>query len=168
MPAPAPFAFPRIVVADDDLVLATWANVLICAWGRERRTERSPTLAEHIAGLAPTTPLGVFSVVERGRPLLDDKERSEQARVFDAMAISFRALVFEGDGFPLAAMHAVMTGINLAVKDPHPARVFGSITDAANWAVTIDPTAGPAGQLEMAVRSVRATRSVSPPEDEEA
>ena len=60
------------------------------------------------------------------------KEAEAQAKVGRETLIAL-ALVVEGEGFIAATARAVISGVQLAVRNPYPSKVFSNVGEAKAW-----------------------------------
>jgi hypothetical protein len=152
---------PRLLAVHHDLSIGAWRDVVILAWRSELRMDLVELAGKTFAELAPARPIGLFATVDPGWPLPGRLERAAYGRVLGSVPLAFGAVVYEGEGFYLAAVRAVVTAWSLLRRASAPARVFDTVSSAARWAVSTHPSLGTSADLEAAVRLVRATRTTS-------
>ena len=78
--------------------------------------------------------MALLTIVE---PTAAPPESHERAHMLANMhrftGLRVVASVIEGEGFKAAAIRAVMAGLNLALRQPYPIRIFATVTEAAPW-----------------------------------
>lgn len=130
---------PKVVHADDDIMLATWSRVFINRWVSPARKDLlvrlSDAQGEHIASIRDGR-TAVFTILAQNSSRMPDADARKEAEVVakrHSHAIAVSAHIVEGDGFLAAITRAMLSGINLAVRTPYPVKVFSSVDDSMPW-----------------------------------
>ncbi|HEV8323373.1 MAG TPA: hypothetical protein VG389_17285 [Myxococcota bacterium] len=146
---------------DPVLLVASWHNVFFGYWCGGATVQALRILEGHERALHARLGerLAVYTIVEPSAMRFDEAARVEATRVAREMGpkVAGHAQVIDGTGLIAAAARAIVTGVNLLARQPHPARVFSKDGDAARWLVQFVQSAQPAATAALlaAVSDVR-------------
>lgn len=93
---------------------------------------------------------------------MDSDARQTAARVTKAFDASIRSMatLVEGEGFGVAAVRAIIAGIDLLSRAAAPKKTFATLNDAIAWCVTLRPARDrDAGTTEEIVAAITAARN---------
>ncbi|MCX4242687.1 hypothetical protein [Paraliomyxa miuraensis] len=132
-------AGPRVVHDDEQLQIVIWDRVVTSRWRGAPTEDALRILGEHQRTLTDSFDerriVALTIVGPRATMLLSGEARKEaevQAKVGRETLIAL-ALVVEGEGFIAATARAVISGVQLAVRNPYPTKVFAIVDDARLW-----------------------------------
>ncbi|MCX4242588.1 hypothetical protein [Paraliomyxa miuraensis] len=129
----------KVVFEDDALQLATWSRVFINRWRTAATKRRLTILRRHQLELIDSVDdrrIAVITILEDETGLLppaDARKEAEEIARITRDAVMLQAQIVEGRGFVAAALRAVLAGVALAARAPHPIKVFGTLEDGLPW-----------------------------------
>jgi hypothetical protein len=156
----------QVVACDSGHCAALADNLLVVVWRGEPHEEKVRKMIDPSVALArEKANLGVVIVVENGSRIPVGSARQAMAEHAQLLAphIMGMASVFEGTGFGVAAVRAVMTGIGLLVGPPYPHKLFATVSSASVWMSEILKSRGDQSPEPTAIQeAIAAVRSRMP------
>lgn len=145
---------PTVVHDDDILQIVIWDRVVTSRWRSAPTKQGLKLLGQQQRALTKTFDdrriFALTIVGPRANMLLSGEARKEAevlAKIGRETLISL-ALVVEGEGFIAATARAVISGVQLAVRNPYPTKVFSDVGDARPWMEERLRAAGHSGVAE--------------------
>lgn len=136
----------RIVVDQDDHVLASWQQIFAVVWRNETTLEGVRALESECRNFATKHPqgIGLLTIVSARAPMPPGLVRQAVA---DFLAqggayIKCSAVLMEGTGFRAAAVRSVVTGLTMIAKQAYPHRVCGVHDAVSMLSRTLSSTSG--------------------------
>lgn len=118
-------------------IIATQRDLEIVIWRGPTSLEAVELIRASIDELTRTFPngIGVLQVVEPVAPPPDAAARNALSNVLRNAGKSVRgsAIVFEGTGFKMAAVRAIVTGLTMLARPEFPHVVFADLHEASAW-----------------------------------
>lgn len=142
----------EIIASDEAWALARWRDLLVVVWKKTPTVERAGKVGPQVEGMTAgpdRRQVHVVTVIERGAAAPDAETRGlikKDLRAHDDRIASMAALVLV-DGFVGAAVRAVLSAMNVVVRERYPNRVFGAPGEAAGWTAA---RMGEVGEAEVA------------------
>ena len=130
---------PRILHAEDGLVLAEIGVVCTAVWRKDSTLTRVGQQRARLAEVVARAPgkAGFFCVVEETSAPPNDAARSASSKMLEEHGTNLRAgaCVIEGTGFRASIVRSVASGIVMLArsKSKAPMQYFSSVNQGANW-----------------------------------
>lgn len=130
---------PAVVHEDDALQIVVWDRVVTSRWRSAPTKEGLVLLGRHqralLEALGDGRILALTIVGPRATMLISGEARKEAEALAKSGRTTLIALaqVVEGEGFMAATARAVISGVQLAVRNPYPTKVFGRVDEACPW-----------------------------------
>lgn len=118
-----------------NVVIVLWRGETTLAGVKQLRQVMRDVTEEYPAGI------GLIQVVEPNAPPPDTTARKAIAGLLSSQRehLMGSALVFEEDGFKMAAVRAIVSGISALARPGYPHVVFSNVLKAADWLSTLLP-----------------------------
>ncbi len=127
----------RCLASGEGYHFASWRNVFILDFYRTLTVEAldATTTAKRLALKANPDGLIVLNLVDGTQPIPSGPIRAyaEERSKKDLGGVLCHATIVFGDGFRVATMRSVLSGIIVVQHSPFPRRVFSSVGEAAVW-----------------------------------
>jgi hypothetical protein len=147
----------RCLASGEGYHFTSWRNVFILDFYRTPTVEAldATTTAKRLALQATPGGLIVLNLVDGTQPVPSAPIRAyaEERSKKDLSGVLCHATIVFGDGFRVATMRSVLSGIIVVQNSPFPRRVFSSVGEAVAWTAKF-AGAGP-GYVQGLVAAVR-------------
>lgn len=130
----------------------------VCVWDKTPALEHVQAGGQFLSRMARTHEQFLFLVVlSPGCPAPEGHLREMIGNELKRVEKHIRAssTVIEGDGFAAAALRGVIIGINLLIRPPYPMKVFGTISDSAEFLAKSGERLMTASDIREAVQHLR-------------
>lgn len=118
-------------------IIATQGDLEIVIWRGSTTLDAVETIRTSLGELTRSYPkgIGVLQVVEVTAPPPDAAARNALSNVLRGAGKAVRgsAIVFEGTGFKMAAVRAIVTGLTMLARPEFPHVVFADLHEASAW-----------------------------------